>query len=201
MTYQVSIDELANFISLLLSDFYMVFRLILERLVVYPLNLIPSLVGVILRRGFYKFLFKKMGKKVVIKEFNVIKHLGNIEIGNYSEINQFCFINAMGGLKIGDYCQIAPMVSLVTFNYKKDNLPMPYIKQGEEKKSIELGNNVWLGNKVTVVAGVKIGDNSIIGANSVVTKDVPANSIAVGSPATVVKQFKNNKWVDIKYNK
>ena len=50
-----------------------------------------------------------------------------------------------------------------------------------------IGNNVWVGTKATILQGVTIGDNAVIGANAVVTRDIPANSIAVGAPARVVK--------------
>ena len=56
-----------------------------------------------------------------------------------------------------------------------------------------IGNNVWLGDKVTVLPGVKIGDNVIVGANSVVSKDIPDGVIAAGVPAKVIKKIKNEK--------
>nr|WP_207652455.1 DapH/DapD/GlmU-related protein [Clostridium beijerinckii] len=55
--------------------------------------------------------------------------------------------------------------------------------------SVNIGNNVWIGSVVTILKGVTIGDNSVIAANSVVTKDIPANSIAAGNPAKVVKNI------------
>jgi len=169
-------------------------KLFFERIFTNILYLVPSEVGVLIRRFFYKPLFRKAGKKISIKGSVILKHLYNIEIGEHTNINHFCFINGMGGIKIGKDCEIAPMVSIVSFNYKKDNLPLLYKDQGEEKNPIEIGNNVWLGSKVTVAAGIKIGDNCIIGANSVVTKDIPPNSMAVGSPAKVIKIFKDGKW-------
>ncbi|MBQ3129797.1 MAG: hypothetical protein IJC23_02770 [Bacteroidaceae bacterium] len=61
-----------------------------------------------------------------------------------------------------------------------------------EPKPVRISNNVWLGYGVIVMKGVTIGENSIIGMNSVVTKDIPANSIAAGSPAKVIKQLTND---------
>lgn len=59
----------------------------------------------------------------------------------------------------------------------------------EQAKPIRIGNNVWLGGNVVVLPGVTIGDNIVIGAGSVVTKDVPANSLAVGNPCRVVREI------------
>ena len=167
---------------------------VLEKIFVHPLSLIPSEIGVFIRMYAYRFIFRKMGCNVRIKESVVLKHLYNLEIGDCTNINQFCFINAMGGVKIGKFCEIAPSVALVSFNYRVDKLPIPYTYQGKEKKPIILGDNIWLGTKVTVVAGVTIGENSIIGANSVVTNDIPPNCMAVGSPAKIIKVFKDGKW-------
>ena len=58
----------------------------------------------------------------------------------------------------------------------------------EWAKPVTIGNNVWIGGSVTILAGVTIGDNCTIGAGSVVTRDIPANSVAVGNPARVVKR-------------
>ena len=68
------------------------------------------------------------------------------------------------------------------------NIP-PSKRQLVSKGEIVIGNNVWLGDKVTILGGVHIGDNVIIGTNSVVTKDIPANAMAAGVPARVLKQI------------
>ena len=59
----------------------------------------------------------------------------------------------------------------------------------EYAKPITVGNNVWIGGNVVVVPGVTIGDNCVIGAGSVVTKDIPANSLAVGNPCKVIRKI------------
>lgn len=69
-------------------------------------------------------------------------------------------------------------------------------------KEVHIGNNVWIGEFVSILPGVTIGDGSIIGSTSVVSKDIPAFSIAVGSPAKVIKTYDKdtNKWVNINNN-
>lgn len=72
---------------------------------------------------------------------------------------------------------------------EESNIP-PLKRKTFSKGPVIIGKNVWIGDKATVLPGVTIGDGAIIGANSVVTKDIPANSIAVGIPAKVVKKIK-----------
>lgn len=87
---------------------------------------------------------------------------------------------------IGDDCLIGPNVQLLAVSHDID----PTIRQAHKHNyagSIRLGNNVWLGGGVIVLSGVKIGDNSVIGAGSVVTKDVEANSVYAGNPAKKIR--------------
>lgn len=86
---------------------------------------------------------------------------------------------------IGDDCFIGPNVGLYTACHNTD--PVARNNRQEWAKPIHIGNNVWIGGNVTVLPGVSIGDNTTIGAGSVVTKDIPANSIAVGNPCKVVR--------------
>ena len=86
----------------------------------------------------------------------------------------------------GDDCFVGPNVSIYTACHSTN--PMERNTRQEWAKPVTIGNNVWIGGSVTILAGVTIGDNCTIGAGSVVTRDIPANSVAVGNPARVVKQ-------------
>lgn len=109
----------------------------------------------------------------------------NITVGKDVFINSCCNFQDQGGIIIGDGSQIGHKVTLATLNHgiaPKDRgalYPAPII----------IGKNVWIGAAVTVVPGVTIGDNSIIGAGSVVTKDVSANTIVAGVPAKVIRKL------------
>ncbi|HXD60329.1 MAG TPA: sugar O-acetyltransferase [Lacisediminihabitans sp.] len=108
-----------------------------------------------------------------------------LSIGDRTFINADFLIIGGGFVTIGADCLIGPRCAIYTPNHAPDvtrrlegwELPIP----------VTIGNNVWLGGSVTITPGVTIGDNSIIGAGSVVTKDIPANVIAVGNPCRVVK--------------
>ncbi|HYU66336.1 MAG TPA: acyltransferase, partial [Jatrophihabitantaceae bacterium] len=72
------------------------------------------------------------------------------------------------------------------FDHRYSDLDVPIKDQGIVKSPVRIGNDVWLGTKTTVVRGVRIGDGAVIGANAVVSRDVPAYGVAVGIPARVV---------------
>ncbi len=88
---------------------------------------------------------------------------------------------------IGDDCFIGPNVSIYTACHSTD--PVERNTRQEWAKPVTIGNNVWIGGSVTILPGVTIGDNVTIGAGSVVTHDIPSNSVAVGNPCKVVKSL------------
>lgn len=103
----------------------------------------------------------------------------NLRIGRNVLIQQCCTFMDRCGITIGDGTFIAPKVNLITINHPVD----PSKRDCTYGAPITIGRNVWIGIASTVLPGVTIGDNSIVGANSVVTHDVPPNTIVAGSPA------------------
>ncbi|ASO18789.1 Maltose O-acetyltransferase [Actinoalloteichus hoggarensis] len=91
----------------------------------------------------------------------------------------------VAAITIGDDVQIGPNVQLLTPTHPID--PEPRRRKVESAEPITIGDNVWLGGGVIVLAGVTIGENTVVGAGAVVTKDLPANVVAVGNPAKVVR--------------
>ena len=87
---------------------------------------------------------------------------------------------------IGDDCFIGPNVSIYTACHSTD--PVERNTRQEWAEPVTIGNNVWIGGSVTILSGVTIGDNVTIGAGSVVAKDIPSNSIAVGNPCRVIRK-------------
>ena len=90
-------------------------------------------------------------------------------------------------ITIGDDVQIGPNVQLLTPTHPVD--PEPRRAKWEAAQPITIGDNVWLGGGVIVCPGVTIGENTVVGAGAVVAKDLPANVVAVGNPARVVKSL------------
>lgn len=111
----------------------------------------------------------------------------HIHIGARTFIN-FNFVALdVAKITIGEDCQIGPGVQLLTPTHPLEAEPRR--KKYEAAKPITIGNNVWLGGGVIVCPGVTIGDNTVVGAGAVVVDDLPANVLAVGNPARVVRQL------------
>ncbi|MBR1780653.1 MAG: sugar O-acetyltransferase [Oscillospiraceae bacterium] len=107
----------------------------------------------------------------------------NIHIGERAYINSNCTMQDQGGIFIGNDVLIGHNAMIATLNHDFD--PM---KRGDlHPAPVHIGSRVWLGANVTVLPGVTIGDGAIIAAGAVVTKDVPANAIAAGVPARVIR--------------
>ncbi len=109
----------------------------------------------------------------------------NIHVGEDVFINACCHFQDHGGVTLGDGCQIGHNVVFATLNHglapeeRVSTIPAPIV----------LGKNVWVGSNATILQGVTIGDNSVIGAGAVVTKDVPANTVVGGVPAKFIKSI------------
>ncbi|MEP6562922.1 MAG: DapH/DapD/GlmU-related protein [Nakamurella sp.] len=111
----------------------------------------------------------------------------NITLGERIFINSGCKLQDQGGVVIGDDSLIGHNTVMATLNHDL----MPSRRADMHPAPIVIGRNVWIGSNVTVLPGVTIGDNAVVAAASVVTKDVPKNSIVVGSPARVVRTLTN----------
>lgn len=109
----------------------------------------------------------------------------NIRVGAGTFINYNLTALDVALITIGDDCQIGPNVQLLTPTHPTD--PQPRRDKLEAGQPITIGDNVWLGGGVIVCPGVTIGTNSVIGAGAVVTRDIPADVVAVGNPARVVR--------------
>ena len=111
----------------------------------------------------------------------------NIEVGKNTFINYNCTIIDVGKVVIGDYCQIAPNVAIYTAGHPVH--PATRNTAYEYGIDITIGNNVWIGGNTVIMPGVHIGDNAVSGAGSIVTKDVPAWTIAAGNPCRVIREI------------
>ena len=106
-------------------------------------------------------------------------------------VNSFCSIEHRVDIYFGKDVRIGPSVTFTTTNHAID--PDARIIGEATSQSIWIGNNVWIGTNSVILPGVHIGDNSVIGAGSVVTKDIPPNVVAFGNPCRVQRSVFENK--------
>ena len=109
----------------------------------------------------------------------------NISVGEGVFINACCHFQDHGGVTLGDGCQIGHNVVFATLNHEL----LPERRNVTHPAPIVLGKKVWVGSNATILQGVTIGDNAVVAAGAVVTKDVPANTIVGGVPARVIKRI------------
>lgn len=128
------------------------------------------------------------GTQCVLDRELTVECSGSLRVGNGTIFGHHCTLGVKEAVVIGDDCLIAEMVSNRDHDHRFDlSLDIPVRDQGFACRPVYIGRNVWLGCKVTVVKGVTIGDNAIVGANSVVTIDIPTNAVAVGAPARIIR--------------
>lgn len=139
------------------------------------------------RNEIMKRLFKSVGGNVWIEPDFRCEFGKNISIGDDVYINFGCVILDCGQVRIGNNTLIGPNVGLFSGNHTID--AEERAAGGLIPKPITIGARVWLCGNVTVVPGVTIGDDTIIGAGSVVTKDIPSGVIAAGNPCKVLRKI------------
>ncbi len=122
---------------------------------------------------------------------------GNISMGENCSVQAYSILVGYGSrekpegqIRIGNNVRIAPQVMMIAANHVFDDTDRPICAQGLRPAAIVIEDDVWIGGRVMLVAGVRIGRGSVIGAGAVVTRDIPPWSVAVGAPARVVKSRK-----------
>ena len=139
------------------------------------------------RKELLKKLLGNTKENFLIEQPFICDYGYNIEIGENFYANHNLTILDCNKVKFGDNVFIAPNCSFYTAGHPLD---VETRNKGlEYAKPIEVGNNVWIGGNVVILPGVKIGDNAVIGAGSVVTKNIPSNVLAVGNPCKVIREI------------
>lgn len=117
------------------------------------------------------------------------KEKPHIKIGTRTYIGEYNNIRAAGGrISIGNNCLISQHITMVTTNHLiRKNTPINEQSWSTDKIDIKIGNDVWIGANSVILPGVNINDGAVIGAGSIVTKDVPKNAIVLGNPARIIK--------------
>ncbi|MFJ7334651.1 sugar O-acetyltransferase [Streptomyces sp. NPDC101110] len=132
-------------------------------------------------------LFGAVGEGVDLRPPVYVDYGSNISIGARTFVNYNLTALDVARITIGEDCQIGPNVQLLTPTHPVE--PEPRRDKLEAARPIVIGDNVWLGGGVIVCPGVTIGANAVVGAGAVVTRDVPADVVAVGNPAKPVRNL------------
>jgi acetyltransferase-like isoleucine patch superfamily enzyme len=150
---------------------------------------IPGKLGLGIRYLIVQVDAASCGRVVAVFESVFLKNLERISLGNNVSIHPMCYLEGEGRLSIGSDVSIAHGVTIMTTEHDYD------VSQGKMRDSpvkrapVLIGDDVWIGAGVKILAGVSIGDHVVIGAGAVVTKDIPSDSVAVGVPARVIKRL------------
>jgi acetyltransferase-like isoleucine patch superfamily enzyme len=137
----------------------------------------------IAKRGRVRF-----GRFVWIGDGTKIRcHEGEVIVGAKTVMGQECTISAYRHVRIGEQCVIADRAMFIDFDHGIVEVERPIRQQGIYMRDVDVGSNVWIGYGACVLRGARVGDNSVVGTNAVVTRDIPANAVAGGIPAKVIR--------------
>lgn len=128
-----------------------------------------------------------LGNKVAFRSGVLVGGNGKLTIGDNTALNEDTIIACTLSVSIGANCMLAPRCYVLDVDHEFADVNVAIKNQGYRQAPVIISNDVWLGTGVVVTKGVTIGDGCIVAANSVVTKDIPAYSIAAGAPAKVIK--------------
>ena len=130
-----------------------------------------------------------IGKRAKLKAGTVVRaHSGALILGDRCSLGEYSILACHGGVDIGPLCMFGPYVLINAAAHLIDG-PEPYRFLGERTQGIVIDAGVWVGARVTILDGVRIGQRAIIGAHSLVTTDIPAEMLAVGTPARLVRRL------------
>lgn len=142
------------------------------------------------RRILGKIIGQEVDASVTLLPPFYVDYGKHIEIGKGCFIQQCCTFFGRGGITLGENVLVGPKVNIITINHDPD----PENRSATYGRPVVIGDNVWIGINSTILPGVSIGCGAIIGANSVVTKDVPPMTVVAGNPARTIKTLKNKHY-------
>jgi acetyltransferase-like isoleucine patch superfamily enzyme len=120
-----------------------------------------------------------------------VRQNGILNIKKNVFFNSFCSINCRQSITIGENTIFGENVKIYDHNHKYNNNKFPIVDQGYNSESITIGDNCWIGSNVIILKGVHIGNNSIIGAGTIIYKNVPDNSLVITKQDTILKDLNN----------
>ena len=135
------------------------------------------------REAILRELLGHMGERVVIRSPFHCDYGYNMRLGTGTFFNYNCVVLDVVSVELGENCQVGTAVQILTADHPRD--PQLRREGYESGIPVKIGHNVWIGSGAIILPGVTVGDDAIIGAGSVVTRDVPAGATVVGNPARV----------------
>jgi acetyltransferase-like isoleucine patch superfamily enzyme len=165
--------------------FYTMFWRMFDRT---PASMIQSL-AIPVRRILAKKIFRHCGDGVIFHHNVLFSKGSNVSVGEYSLINRYVMLDDRADLTIGSFVMVAAGVTIETHTHPFDDFSLPIAYGGRSGVPVTVGDNSVLGYNSVLMAGVNVGYRCIIGANSVVTKDIPDYTVAGGVPAKPIKQY------------
>ncbi|MEO8327054.1 MAG: acyltransferase [Nitrospirota bacterium] len=139
-----------------------------------------------LRRKLAKHIFLKCGTDIIVKQQAYFGKGNQVVIGDRSQLGEN--LKAESDLTVGDDVLMGPDIIMMSSSHAFHRLDMQINQQGAlPRRPIIIGNDVWIGTRVIILPGIQVGDHAIIGAGSVVTKNVPPLAIVAGNPAKIIR--------------
>lgn len=138
----------------------------------------------------YKLMYGKnfvIGRRIFLRKGFIIIAEGKVKIGNECFFNNNCSLNSFELIEIGNKCIFGENVHIYDHNHIY-NLNIPISESGFNTSPVYIGDNVWVSSNVTILKGVKIGNNCVIGAGVVVYKDVPDNYILINKQNVIIQK-------------
>jgi maltose O-acetyltransferase len=140
-----------------------------------------------LRARMCRLIFLKCGDGIVVRPHAFFGSGCDIEIGDFSEIGLNAYLNR--DVKIGKHVLMGQNVTILTTRHEFENPNIPIHEQGtSERRPVRVGDDVWIGANSILLPGITIGDGAVIGAGSVVTRDIPPFAVVAGNPARVIRR-------------
>jgi acetyltransferase-like isoleucine patch superfamily enzyme len=143
--------------------------------------------GILIRYILLKTLAEKCGDNVSIHPQVYIFSPQKLSVGDNVSIHPMCYIDAAGKIKVGDDVSIAHGTTIMSSTHRYENIDVPIKDQPVDLLKTEIKDNVWVGSKVTILAGITVDNGSVLAAGAVVTKNISKNTIVAGVPAAKIK--------------
>jgi len=153
-----------------------------------PASMVQSF-AIPIRRILAKRIFKRCGEGVIFHHGVLFSNGSSITIGDHSLINRYVMLDDRADLDIGSFVMVAAGVIIETHTHPFEDFSLPIAYAGRDGRPVSVGDNTVLGYNAVLMAGVQVGYRCIVGANSVVTRDVPDYTVVGGVPAKPIKEY------------